>query len=59
MTYFKMKKPVSFAEIPKFSVGARAVFEVVCWERTSPGDVLVKKMSHLPETDKAFEKAIE
>ena len=54
-----MKKPVFFAEIPKFSVAIRTVLKVVCWERTFPGDALAKKMSHLPETDKEFEKAIE
>jgi hypothetical protein len=59
MTYFEMKKPVFFSEIPKFSVAVRTVFKVVCWERTFPGDALAKKMSHLPETDKEFEKAIE
>ncbi len=59
MTYFKMKKPVFFSEIPKFSVGVRTVFKVIRWERTSPGGVLAKKISHLAETAKAFEKAIE
>jgi len=52
MTYFEMKKPVFFAEIPKLSVAVRTVFKAVCWERIFPGDALAKKMSHLPETDK-------
>lgn len=40
-------------------VGVRTVFKAVCWEKTFLEVVLDKKMSHLPETEKEFEKAIE
>ena len=59
MPYFEMKKSVFLAEIPESWWVSEPSSRQFVGKKTFLEFVLDKKMSHLPETEKEFEKVIE